>query len=377
MRRLIALLILSPALALAQAVPDDPAERARRAQETEQALARLREDVAALKASLAERRGAESQAVAALADAERAVSAHHQALADIEARRVEQETTLAGLEARRGEIDARIGEQRDALAALLRLTYVRARNAPVRRLLDPAHAPRLARSLGYARILQRSRLDRIDALLVSLRQLDAVARAQQQSLVALDESRAAALAEREALAASVAERERALDVLRRELADAEQRVAALGQDERAMLRLLEQLRDIFADLPKTLDGAQPFSSLRGSLPWPADGAAEARHGGVLIAAQAGAPVRAIAHGRIAFADWLKGYGLLLIVDHGDGYMSLYGHNEALLKPEGAWVQAGDTIATVGRSGGEDRAGLHFELRERGRSTDPRRWLRKR
>src|SRR5690606_22047130 len=139
--------------------------------------------------------------------------------------------------------------------------------------------------------------------------------------------------------------ERALDVLRRELTDAEQRVAALGQDERAMVRLLEQLRDIFADLPKTLDGAQPFRSLRGNLPWPADGAAENRNGGVLIAAEAGAPVRAIAHGRVAFADWLKGYGLLLIVDHGDGYMSLYGHNEALLRPEGAWVQAGDTIAT--------------------------------
>ena len=88
-------------------------------------------------------------------------------------------------------------------------------------------------------------------------------------------------------------------------------------------------------------------------------------------------MRAVAHGRVAFADWLKGYGLLLILDHGDGYMTLYGHNEALLKSEGAWVQGGDTIAQVGRSGGETQPGLYFALRERGRSIDPRPWLRRR
>src|SRR5690606_40150301 len=103
----------------------------------------------------------------------------------------------------------------------------------------------------------------------------------------------------------------------------------------------------------------------------------ADQGGVVIAAPAGAPVRAVAHGRVAFADWLKGYGLLLIIDHGDGYMTLYGHNEALLKAEGAWVQPGDTVARVGRSGGEAQAGLYFGLRERGRSIDPRPRLHRR
>jgi murein hydrolase activator len=88
-------------------------------------------------------------------------------------------------------------------------------------------------------------------------------------------------------------------------------------------------------------------------------------------------VRAIAHGRVAFSDWLKGYGLIVIVDHGDGWMSLYAHNDALFKDAGDWVRAGEPVAGVGSSGGQGRAALYFELRQNGRPVDPRSWLQKR
>jgi septal ring factor EnvC (AmiA/AmiB activator) len=100
-----------------------------------------------------------------------------------------------------------------------------------------------------------------------------------------------------------------------------------------------------------------------------------RSSGLLLAAKTGSAVRAVSHGRVAFADWLRGYGLLLIVDHGDGYLSLYGCNEALLKDVGDWVDAGETIATSGASGGQKAAGLYFELRAKGQAVDPRAWLR--
>jgi septal ring factor EnvC (AmiA/AmiB activator) len=370
-------LVLVCAPALAQDIPDDPAERSRRAKETEQALEKLRGDVAELKAALETGQRAESDAVAAVADAERAVSDHQRTLSEIAGRSAGHEAELIRIGEEQQRIGDDIASQRDALAALLRLTYTRSRQAPAKLLLDPDRAPRIERSLGYGRVLQQARLKRIETFAGGLAELATLADAEVEALGALAIERTAAESAQTALDAAVIERAAALETMRQELGSQRERVLALAKDERGMLRLLEQLRDIFADLPKTLDGAQPFRSLRGTLAWPVDGRADDDNTGLLIAAEAGAPVRAVAHGRVAFADWLKGYGLLVIVDHGDGYMTLYGHNDSLLKAEGAWVQAGDTIANVGRSGGESQPGLYFELRERGKSIAARPWLLRR
>src|SRR5690606_34912581 len=137
---------------------------------------------------------------------------------------------------------------------------------------------------------------------------------------------------------------------------------ALGRDEKALAALLERLRDVFADIPQQLDGDRPLAELKGRLPAPLQGTVRSAFGGTLpdgrrsngwlLGASAGTEVRAIAHGRVAFADWLRGYGLIAIIDHGDGYMSLYAQNDALLAEAGAWVRPGDVLATVGSSGGQ-------------------------
>ena len=131
----------------------------------------------------------------------------------------------------------------------------------------------------------------------------------------------------------------------------------------------------------------PFASARGKLPWPGDGRLVARYGtprggdartkwdGVLIGAAAGSQVRAVHGGRVVFADWLRGAGLLVILDHGNGYLSLYGHNQSLLKNAGDVVKAGDPIATVGSSGGQDASALYFAIRQNGRPSDPAQWCR--
>lgn len=368
----------APLPVAAQAIPDDPVERSRRAQATQAQLEALRRDLAALKAALAERARAEPEAARALAQAERAVSAHQLELAAISQRSQAQQAALDGVRARQLEVEQALARQRQALSALLRLGYARSRQAPARQLLDPGNAPRLARALGYGQVLQRSRLRQIAEHAERLAEWGRLADAEGEALAALATEETAAREALLALEAAAAGREAALQALRAGLADDRRRLAALDRDEQAMLRLLEQLRDIFADLPRSLEGQQPFRERRGRLPWPVAGRAEAGdHGSVLIAADTGTPVRAVAHGRVAFADWLKGYGLLLIIDHGEGWMSLYGRNEALLQPEGAWVQAGDAIARVGRSGGGLRDGLHFELRERGRPVDARAWLQRR
>ncbi len=362
----------------AQDVPTDPAQRNRQTRQTEAELGRIRDELGQLKQRLDEGQRRESAVVAELVDAERAVSAHRQRLLELDAQRLQHEEALQQVASDRERVDADIERQRNALAGVLRLLYARSRQAPVKLLLDPERMPRMARTLGYGRALQRAHLRRIGEFAASLKRLGELAAEQQAALAALEDVRARADQIETELLAAVAERERLLDAVRLELSTQRQQAGELERDERRLVRLLEQLRDIFADLPKVLDGAQPFRSQRGRLPWPADGTVSATdQGGLLIAAEAGAPVRAVAHGRVAFADWLKGYGLLLIIDHGDGYMTLYGHNESVLKAEGAWVQGGDTIARVGRSGGEAQAGLYFGVRERGRSIEARPWLRRR
>ena len=161
--------------------------------------------------------------------------------------------------------------------------------------------------------------------------------------------------------------------------------AVMAKDEKGLLGLLERLRDVFADIPRKPDGAEPFASLRGRLVMPVRGQVSTRFGGSdangrrisgwLIDAASGSEVHAVARGRVAYADWLKGYGLLLIVDHGDGWMSLYAFNDALLKDVGDWVRSGDPLATVGSSGGQGRPALYFELRRNGQPQDPKPWLR--
>jgi septal ring factor EnvC (AmiA/AmiB activator) len=146
------------------------------------------------------------------------------------------------------------------------------------------------------------------------------------------------------------------------------------------------LRDVFADIPRQIEDAQPFGTRRGRLPMPLLGSLDSGFGGTLpdgrrsqgwlLGARPGTHVTAVAPGRVAFADWLKGYGLIVILDHGDGYMSLYAQNDSLMKEVGDWVSRGEALAGVGSSGGQDRPALYFELRHNGRPINPKDWIRR-
>ena len=243
----------------------------------------------------------------------------------------------------------------------------------------------IARVLAYHRYFQRAQVGRIDRLRGDLKRLADL----QDSILAATRELTATRADRdvESTKLEVERRERAqlITAIDARLKDQAARISALGKNETALNQLLEQLRDVFADIPKELTGEAPFASARGKLAWPlrgkivtAFGATDEsgrRSSGVLLAAKTGAAVHAIAHGRVVFADWMRGYGLLMIVDHGDGYLSLYGCNETLLKDVGDWVDAGETIATSGASGGQKTPGLYFELRAKGQAVDPRGWLK--
>jgi len=182
------------------------------------------------------------------------------------------------------------------------------------------------------------------------------------------------------------ERQAVVAQLTRELQDQGQQLDRLQTDERELKTLIRGIEEALADIPAEHPQQQRFARLRGQLPWPAAGRitytfgapklGSLRWDGVMISAPEGREVRAVHHGRVAFADWLRGFGLLLIVDHGDGYMTLYGHNQSLFKEAGDWVDVNEPVALVGSSGGREQSGVYFGIRHQGRPVNPAKWCRR-
>ncbi|HEY8009805.1 MAG TPA: peptidoglycan DD-metalloendopeptidase family protein [Rudaea sp.] len=328
-----------------------------------------------------------NDADAALREQELKVAASAKDLRVIEQKLVAQQDKLRDLETQRDALNVKLQSQREALAALLRSAYALGNNEELKLLLAQEDSAAIGRMLAYFRYFEHARIGEIDNLLNSLNALALVQSAIDQETAELKASRDERATQAQMLDAERTQRRALLADLETQLKDEQTRLAALGKDEKGLVDLLERLRDVFADIPKQLAGAEPFAQLRGRLNWPARGRIIARFGvkegqgsdrtsnGVVIAAAEGSEVHAVSHGRVVFADWMRGFGLLLIVDHGDGFLSLYGYNETLLKDVGDWVGANETIASSGVSGGQKTAGVYFELRAQGKPVDPRAWLK--
>jgi len=270
------------------------------------------------------------------------------------------------------------------LARQLRVAYALGREGRLKLILngqDPEDVPRLLRYHDYFSRNQRQRIQELSAAQQRLHSTLNTIEKQNLRLTALaerQERQARELArERDLRAVALAQSEQRLKTQR-------QRLAVLQKNERRLTELVKALHQAIDDIPADLEPPKSFRALRGKLPWPIQGrlirrygerskAGDRRTGGVVLSAREGLEVRAITHGRVVFADWLRGFGQLIIIDHGGGYMSLYGYNQSLLREPGEWVNAGDSIATVGDSGGQAENGLYFEIRRAGQTLNPGRW----
>lgn len=361
--------------------PQHAAQEAQAKQKLEQVRAEIRKITDAEKQTN-EQRG---DAANALREQELKVAATAKELRTLDQQLNAQQSKLTKLQSDRDALDAKLKDQRDALAALVRSAYAMGRGEELKLLLAQDRIDDIGRMLQYYHYFEKARVGEIDGLLKDLDALAQVQNAIETETAALQSTRDQREAQSKQLDDEREHRAKVLVDLDAALKDQHSRLAALGKDEKAMLDLIAKLRDIFADIPKQLAGAEPFAQLRGRLSWPLHGSVvtdfgarengEQTSAGLLIAVKEGSDVHAISHGRVVYADWLRGYGLLLIVDHGDGYLSLYGYNEALLKDVGDWVDAGEAIATSGDSGGRKTSGLYFELRYQGKPIDPKGWLK--
>ncbi len=378
---LLLLLALQGPAAFAQG-PDPAKEAAVRAD-----LQKLRGEIAKIKQALEANRGTRDQLQRDLREQDKrvAASASELALAQGEVERLQAEGVR--LEAERQSVDREIVENRDELRALLRSAYAAGQWVPLKLWLDQEQFADSTRALGYHQYLkgrQLAQLERIRELAIRKKELAAALLVQQeQAEAALQRQAESQLA----LEAERAERARHLAAAGERLQASQSQLATLNRNEKELLDLLEQLSNLIADVPKKPVAARPLTEQRGQLLWPARGRVTERfgaagsdgrpHSGIRIAAEEGSAISAVANGRVAFADWLRGQGLLIIIDHGDGYMSLYGNCETVIRGEGDWVQAGEQLGTIGRSGGVAASGLHFELRRGRQAIDPIPWLQRR
>jgi len=282
------------------------------------------------------------------------------------------------------QLNKQLSEQRTALSEQIRAAYSMGHQQNIKMLLNQQDPAKAGRAQEYFNYLNRARQQQILSFISTIEQ-------KQQTEIALEQT----LTHHRNLlqAQNDKKRERQRQRLQRknllaELSDKiknqESTLSSLESSRSRIENLLKSLGELLADIPTSPTENQPFIAQKGKLPWPVKGPFLGHYGepknygdlkwnGVLIKANYGTPIQVISHGRVAFSDWLQGFGFITIVDHGDGYMSLYAHSESLFKQAGDWVSAGEVIATAGDSGGQPQSGVYFEIRSRGKPIDPAKW----
>lgn len=353
----------------------------------------LRERIETLKKNLSGAEGNRSEASDALRESERGVSEANRELRNIGAQQRAARADLNRVEEQSRLLEQSIALQQRELGQLLALRHVSGQQDYLRLLLSGGDPNRTARELYYFGYISRAQADFIRALRANLAGLAQLAREVRDKSAELADLESRQRAGRKELLAQQAERRRVLAKLSTQIRSQRREIKSLQRDEARLSRLVEEIGKAIAPgggwwrndkLPESGRGGT-FASLKGKLRLPARGELMNRFGsprsgsglswkGLFIRSASGQEVRAVAAGRVVFAEWMRGFGNLLIIDHGQSYLTIYGNNESLLKQVGDSVAAGDVVATVGNSGGNPESGLYFEIRYQGKAFDPLRWV---
>jgi septal ring factor EnvC (AmiA/AmiB activator) len=320
-----------------------------------------------------------------LQEAEASAAAAADGLEEIEEKLARGQARLQELTAEREAQSSILAREREQLAAQIRATYRSGRNDFVKLLLNQEDPALVGRTLAYHDYFNRARAANIGRIGAVLARIETVERGIAEETTELEALRSLEIARIGELKARRESRAEVMGRLREHIAARDRELQMLKRNERDLVNLLDRLGEE-TTLVESFEKLPPFTALRGALAWPVKGPIAERFGaprkggrlraqGVTISAPPGSDVRAISAGMVIFADWFRNLGLLIIVDHGAGYMSLYGHNEALEKKAGDMVAAGEVISRVGDTGGQNETTLYFEIRENGAPVDPALWCR--
>ena len=376
-------------LAVSPATPAGPKDQ----------LKDVRDRIEALQKQLTESESSKAEAADALKDSEKAVSQTSRKLYQISGQRREVNTALSRLQSRARIVESNIADEQGTLSRLLYQQYVGGQSDAVKLVLTGEDPNEITRQLHYLSYVSRARGELLTSLRENLADLDKLTGETRRKSSELHTLQSEETLEMRRLEKEKAERHEIYAKVSDDIEKSRRQLSTLKRDEERLSQLIERLameaarkskkkpgkRLANKALPNADGGSGSFRQLKGKLRLPVIGELTNRFGGqrqdsglswkgLFISAKPGREVKAIAGGRVVYADWLRGFGNLLILDHGDGYMSLYGNNESLLKQTGEEARAGDTIAAAGNSGGNPDSGLYFELRFQGKPFDPIPWV---
>lgn len=321
-----------------------------------------------------------------LRQSERGIAKLSRQVTDLDRQMAPAENKLADLRRQQATHQAALDAQKAALATQMQAAFMEGRDSQLKLLLDAQDPATVGRLLAYYDYLNRARAARIVNVrgeIAAIAALGTQISGQIADLKTLRDDRGQTLTD---LQQQDASRRQLIAEIDSSIRSRDAEIGRLKRDQQALQALVEDLRQALSDIPADLEQGKRFSALRGKLLWPVPGRVLSSYGqpragghmrweGDLIAAPVGTAVRAVSYGRVVYADWMPHFGLLVILDHGNGYLSIYAHNQNIARQVGDWVQAGETIATLGDSGGQEQPALYFELRHGKDTLDPRRWCR--
>lgn len=359
-------------------------------------LANLRKRITGLQQELEKTSESRSEVADALRESERAISDSNRRLAELAQQRRDADQTLGQLHQQARQLEQDMHGQQALLGKMLYQQYMGGKQEYLKLLLNNHDPNQVAREMQYYEYIARGQAAWLKTLRANLAQLQAVTAQTRQKSAEIAALQAEQNSQKQALEKEKRNHQQVLGRIALQLKQQRREIGRLQHDENRLAQLVDRLSKMLAQpkgkgvfrndkLPDDRFDGSPFEQLKGKLNLPVKGVVSNKFGsarpdstvlwkGLFLRAAANQPVKAIAAGRVVFADWLRGFGNLLIMDHGKGYMSLYGNNETLYKQVGDVLRGGDTVAAVGNSGGNDDSGLYFELRHEGTPLDPLKWM---
>ncbi|MBD2859969.1 peptidoglycan DD-metalloendopeptidase family protein [Spongiibacter sp. KMU-158] len=354
-------------------------------QQSEQQLSRLLDQIRKLKNTITGTLSQRDNAQQSLQEVEREIGKLAREQRQIEASYRGQQSKLQQLENRQRELNIQQQNQKALIAKQLRSAYMLGNESQLKMLLNQQDPNAVSRMMGYYDYFNKARRQQLENYRQTLVEIQELIPKVNSATLELAAQKTALDKQEQQLNAKKSDRANIVAQLDSKLANQKDSLSDLDRQRQELEGVLKALTEEITEIiiPESY---LPFAKMRGKMAWPAAGKRLNNYGaprqgsavkwqGVQIAAQEGDTVKAIHNGRVVYADWLRGSGLLLILDHGGEYLSLYAHNQSLLRGEGEWVKAGEAIATVGNSGGRQQNGLYFEIRHKGKPTNPYRWCR--
>lgn len=355
-------------------------------EETKEELENLRHRMSELRQKIEKKQEEKNSATKFLKDIEVRIGERTYVLKKINRHLRKKKRELKKVKKQQRQTINKLAKQRKILIEQIRSSYMIGKQEYLKLLLNQESPAAIGRTLTYYDYFHKARSHHIDEAVVTIKKLKNLTLQVKEKTKELESSRKQQQIEKQKLEDDFIDRSVVIKKIEEDIAKKGNRMKKFVADEQQLQELLKEIRNIMPSMLTEIDKRETFSKRRGRLKWPVKGkvkrlfgksrqAANLKWNGVLIPSHEGNEVKAISHGRVAYADWLRGYGMLVIIDHGDGYMTLYGYNQALYKETGDWVEEGDVIATVGQSGGQIKSGLYFEVRVKGRPSNPTKWCK--